>query len=146
MGSSGIVRRRLGAPALHLHLRISSLDRLPRGAGIDGPDLPGDLISDLAVGRGFEDRPRASRYCARLVAAVFLPFLRGQYDRTNLRAGLCHRAAIASPRTPQGGNDRGFTNDSGAARRILYGSVVGSLGIDGGTGKQGDKETRRQGD
>src|SRR5262249_25873126 len=79
--------------------------------------------------RGSQDRPRAARDCARLAAAVFLPFLRGQYDRADLSAGLRHRAALASSRAPEGGNDRGLTDDPGAARRIFPRRVVGSLGI-----------------
>src|SRR5262245_8691079 len=77
--SSRIVRRGLVAPALYVCLRLSGFDRLPRCADVDGLDLPGGLVSDLAAGRGFKDRPRAASDCARLVATVILPFLRGQY-------------------------------------------------------------------
>src|SRR6266545_933986 len=129
VGSSRIVRRRLVAPALHFRLRLSGFDRLPRRADVDSLDLPGGLVSDLAAGRGFKDRPRAAGHCARLVATVLLPFLRRQYDRADLRAGIRRRAAVASSRAPQGWNDRGFADDPGAARRIFPRHVAGSLGI-----------------
>src|SRR5262245_29553935 len=141
VGSSRIVHRRLGAPALHFRLRLSGFDRLPRRADVDSLDLPGGLVSDLAAGRGFKDRPRAAGHCARLVATFLLPFLRRQYDRADLRADLRRRAAVASSRAPQGWNDRGFADDSGAARRIFPRHVVGSLGIDGETERRGDVAT-----
>src|SRR5262245_15922445 len=78
-----------------------------------------------------------------MVATVILPFLRRQYDRADLRAGLCRRAAIASSRAPQGRNDRGFADDPGAARRIFPRHVVGSLGIDGETEGRRDGEKKR---
>src|SRR5262249_12217304 len=145
VGSSRIVRRRLVAPALHFRLRIPGFDRLPRRADVDSLYLPGGLVSDLAAGRRVKDRPRAAGHCARLVATVLLPFLRRQYDRAGLRAGLRRRAAVASSRAPQGWNDRGFADDPGAARRIVPRHVVGSLGIDGATGRRGDGAAERKG-
>src|SRR5262249_9204225 len=121
--------RRLGATALHYRLRHAGLDRLSRRAAVDGLDLSGDRASDVAVGRGIPDRPRAPGHRLHLATALVLPFLRRQYDRTDLRAGLRHRASVASPRMDQVWNDRGFIDDPGAARRFLYGRVVGSLGV-----------------